>query len=492
MAFPENFLWGGATAANQYEGGYLDDGKGLAVTDIVTAGARNEKRKITVKCKDGRVLQIARNFDGTEIDIPEGAVGYMDDDIYYPSHKAVDFYHHYKEDIALMGEMGFKSFRFSINWTRIFPNGDDKEPNEAGLQFYDNVFSELKKYNIEPIVTINHFDMPLHLAEEYDGWFDRKTEDFFLRYCDTIYRRYQKNVTYWITFNEINFLNDYATLGVSKLSEPQKKEQAIYHILIASAKAVSLGHKIDPKFKIGSMIANIITYTGTCDPKDTMEQIKMDHQFKDFFTDVQCRGYYPAFKKKELERCNIVLKTQKGDKEILKQGTVDYIGFSYYNSSVVSVSSDGKQAEGNQYAGFQNPYLEVSQWGWPIDPLGFRIAMNRLYDKYQLPLMVVENGLGAVDVIDDDGEIHDQGRIDYLRKHIQAMKDAMEIDGIEVLGYTPWGCIDLVSAGTGEMKKRYGFVYVDMNDNGEGTLNRKKKDSFYWYQKVIASNGEEL
>lgn len=487
MSFPSDFLWGGATAANQYEGGYLSGGKGLATADVLTNGSKSEPRRMVVELSDG-----TRQVIGRLQDVPDKAKAIVSDEMYYPSHVATDFYHHYKEDIALMGEMGFKTFRMSINWSRIYPNGDDLQPNEEGLQFYDNVFDECLKYGIEPLVTINHFDLPINLAYKYEGWLDRKTIQFFENYCQTIFTRYKDKVKYWLTFNEINFLRDYGTLGICEASNNQKRQQAIYHVLLASAKAVTLGHQINPEFKIGLMIANILFYPETCNPNDALAEMEIARDFKDFYYDVQCRGYYPNYKLKDLERKNVNLVKEDGDDEILKDGTVDFISFSYYNSSVISTRNNSEESSGNQLGGTKNPYLEESEWGWPIDPQGLRLVLNRLYDKYQLPLMIVENGLGAIDTIEEDGSINDDYRIDYLRKHIEQIDKAINYDGVEVWGYTPWGCIDLVSAGTGEMKKRYGFVYVDMDDYGNGSLKRKKKKSFEWYKRVIQSNGNDL
>jgi 6-phospho-beta-glucosidase len=487
MSFPKNFLWGGATAANQYEGGYLSGGKGLATADTVTDGDMKNTRKIVIELENGERKTISR-FE----DVPENAKAVVEENNYYPSHVATDFYNHYKEDIALMGEMGFKTFRMSINWTRIFPNGDDEIANEEGLKFYDEVFDECHKQGIEPLVTINHFDLPLNLAIKYEGWLHRGTIDFFVKYCDTIFRRYKNKVKYWLTFYEVNFLRSYLELGITNASNIQKQQQAIYHLLLANAKIVKLGHEINPDFKIGLMIANILFYPETCNPKDSIAEMEISRDFKDFYYDVQCRGYYPSYKLKELDRQNVVLMKELGDEDILKEGVVDFISFSYYNSSVISTKKNSEGSFGNQLAGVKNPYLKESEWGWPIDAEGLRLVLNRLYDKYQLPLMIVENGLGALDTIEADGSINDDYRIDYLKEHIKQIKKAVEYDGVEVWGYTPWGCIDLVSAGTGEMKKRYGFVHVDMDDKGNGTLKRSKKKSFEWYKKVIETNGEDL
>ncbi len=490
MGFSRDFLWGGATAANQLEGGFACGGRGPATSDIMTDGAGDRKRKLTLELSDGTKKVFSRERDGQRI--PKGCKGYYDPGCYYPSHQAVDFYHHYKEDIALMAEIGFRAFRMSISWTRIFPQGEEEQPLEEGLQFYDDVFDELIKYGIEPVVTLNHYDMPLHLAEMYGGWHSRRTLDCFLRFCRFVFKRYSRKVKYWMTFNEINFMQDYVTLGMSDAADYGRRQQAVYHLLLASAKAVRLGREINPEFRIGCMVNAILLYTNTCNPKDALLQVQESREVRDFYLDVQCRGAYPNYKLLELERNQADLRKEAGDEDALRQGTVDFIGFSYYNSSVVSAESKARAAEGNLYRGEKNPYLSESEWGWAIDPLGLRVLLNQLYDKYRLPLMIVENGLGAEDSVDECGKIQDSYRISYLRSHITEMKKAVDKDGVELLGYLPWGCIDLVSAGTGEMKKRYGFIYVDMDDKGNGTKERSRKESFFWYQKVIQSNGEDL
>lgn len=486
MGFPQGFLWGGATAANQYEGGYNEGGRGLATSDVITDGNMTTPRRITIKLKDGTLTSINR-FE----ELPDGAVGYLDPDTYYPSHVATDFYHHYEEDIKLFAEMGFNSFRMSISWTRIFPRGDEEQPNEEGLAFYDKVFDTCLSYNIEPIVTICHFDVPKFLADEMDGWSDRRVVDYYVNYCDAIFKRYKNKVKYWMPFNEINLLNGYTTLGCRK-TDDQTRYQALHHMFVASAQAVQLGHVINPDFEIGMMVAYILSYPETCNPADQQEDIDAARNLKHFFCDVQCRGYYPSYKLAEFERKGIVIKKEPYDDEILFNGTVDYIGFSYYNSGVSTSRKDAETTDGNVARVVKSKYLKESEWGWPIDPMGLRIAMNQLWDRYQLPLMVVENGLGAKDTVEADGSINDDYRIDYLADHIAEMKKSIELDGVELWGYTPWGCIDLVSAGTGEMTKRYGMIYVDMDDKGNGNLKRSKKKSFDWYKKVILSNGEDL
>jgi 6-phospho-beta-glucosidase len=406
-------------------------------------------------------------------------------------------YNRYKEDIALFGEMGFKTYRLSIAWTRIFPNGDETEPNEEGLKFYEDLFKECHKYGIEPLVTITHFDCPMHLIKEYGGWRNRKLVEFYERLCTVIFNRYKGLVKYWLTFNEINMILHAPFMGAGLYfeegeNEEQVKYQSAHHELLSSAIATRIAHEVDPDNQVGCMLAAGGYYPYSCRPEDVWESRQKDRESY-FFIDVQSRGEYPAYFLKDLERQGIEIAMEEGDAEILKANTVDFISFSYYSSRVATTDPELlEQTAGNIFASVKNPYLDASEWGWQIDPLGLRITMNDIYDRYQKPLFIVENGLGAVDVPDENGYVEDDYRIDYLAKHIQAMKDAVEIDGVDLLGYTTWGCIDLVSAGTGEMKKRYGFVYVDLDNEGNGTLNRSKKKSFDWYKQVIASNGEDL
>ena len=451
--FPENFLWGGAVAANQCEGAWNVGGKGISTSDVATGGSRDKAREYT---------------DG----IIEGK--------YYPSHEAIDFYHRFEGDIALFAEMGFKCFRTSIAWKRIFPNGDENEPNEEGLKYYDRLFDECLKYGIEPVITISHYEMPYALVEKYGAWRNRKLVDFYVNYCEAIFTRFKDKVKYWMTFNEINViaLHPFIPAGI-KFVEGENKEQVIYqaahHQLVASAKVVSMGHKINPDFKIGMMMIYPLMYPETCNPLDTLlVQEAMNKNY--FFSDVQARGYYPNYIKNYFERNNITIEMAEDDEEVLREGSVDYIGFSYYSSRCASADPEvlkGMTA-GNVFKSVRNPHLQVSEWGWQIDPKGLRITCNNLYDRYQKPLFIVENGLGAVDTVDGNGEINDDYRIEYLREHIKEMKEAVA-DGVNLIGYTPWGCIDLVSASTGEMKKRYGFIYVDKDNEGKGTLERKKE-----------------
>ena len=469
MEMSKDFLWGGATAANQYEGGYQEGGRGLSINDV-EMGARHGVQREIHDC--------------------------IHPDAYYPSHEATDFYHHYKEDIALFAEMGFKCYRFSISWSRIFPNGDEETPNEEGLKFYDDVLTELEKYHIEPLVTINHYEMPLGLVKKYGAWRNRKLVDFFLRYCETLFTHYKGRVKYWLTHNEINALmrsgRPWHQAGII-YQEGEDKDQvmlnAAHYQLVASAKAVVLGHKIDPENQIGCMLLYPLTYAATCRPEDQIAAMKKNNMTY-YYGDVHCRGYYTNVCTALWEELGKKPDIQPGDEEALKAGTVDFVSFSYYFSSIEG--QDTEQMTGNIVSGGKNPYLEATAWGWQIDPVGLRTSLNNLYDRYQKPLFIVENGMGAIDTVEADGSINDDYRIDYLAKHIKAMMDAIEIDDVPVMGYTPWGCIDLVSAGTGEMRKRYGFIYVDKDDEGKGTLARSRKKSFFWYKNVIGTNGQCL
>ncbi|MBR5636964.1 MAG: family 1 glycosylhydrolase [Pseudobutyrivibrio sp.] len=428
----------------------------------------------------------------------------IEPDTLYPSHEAIDFYHHYEEDIKLFAEMGFKVCRTSINWTRIFPTGMESEPNEAGLAFYDKVFDCCKKYGIEPLVTISHYELPYALVEKYNGWEGRELIEYFMNYCKAIFARYQGKVKYWLTFNEINAgtmqLGAVLSTGTVKgysgpvnqvPDKPQERFQALHHQFVASALAVKYAHDNYPEYKLGNMICFVTSYPATCNPADIIANQEHMREVNWYCSDVQVRGEYPVYSKSIWDRLGVEIKMEPGDAEILKQGTVDFYTFSYYMSNTISANPDVNAGEGNLITGGKNPYLESSDWGWQIDPQGLRYVLNEIYDRYRIPLMVVENGLGARDEIEADGSINDDYRIDYLRKHISEMREAVK-DGVDLMGYTPWGCIDLVSASTGEMAKRYGFIYVEKYDDGTGTLARRKKKSFDWYKNVIASNGEEL
>lgn len=466
MTFPASFLWGGAVAANQCEGAYDEDGKGWSTQDLA----------------------------------PKGVVGAITD---HPTEdnlklKGIDFYHCYREDIAMLAEMGFSVFRFSIAWSRIFPNGDEETPNEAGLAFYDQLIDECRRHGMEPLVTLSHYETPYHLAKTYDGWCSRKMIDFFKRYVNTVMKRYKGKVHYWLTFNEINSIlhNPYLSGGILTPREQLSKSdlyQAIHHELVASALVTKMAHEIDPDNKVGCMVIGIPSYPLTPNPDDVIANMEQDRHNL-YFTDVQARGAYPKYLNRYFKENGIQIQMEEGDEEILKN-SVDFISFSYYMSTCGCADPDAHpQAAGNIIPGVANPYLRSSQWGWQIDPKGLRYLLNQFYDRYQKPLFIVENGLGARDeLIEKDGvlTVEDDYRIEYMREHLLQVEEAIE-DGVEVLGYTSWGCIDLVSASTAQMSKRYGFIYVDRNDDGSGTMARYRKKSFYWYRDVIASNGVSL
>ncbi|WAJ22606.1 glycoside hydrolase family 1 protein [Lacrimispora xylanolytica] len=468
MRFPDGFLWGGAVAANQCEGAYNEDGKGLSTQDVAPHGI---KGPITKEPTSDNMKLIG-----------------------------IDFYHRYKDDIKLFAEMGFKVFRTSIAWSRIFPGGDEKEPNEKGLQFYDDLFDELLKYGIEPLVTISHYETPLHLSVKYDGWVNRDMISFYERYVRTIFNRYGSKVKYWLTFNEINSVlhEPFMSGGIYTDKSQLKKQdlyQAIHHELVASALATKIGHEMMPDSKIGCMILSMPMYALTSDPDDVIAAMKADHM-NTFFGDVHVRGEYPGYMKRYFKENDIQIQMADGDEALLKNHTVDFVSFSYYMSACEAADRLKAQAgEGNLMGGVTNPYLKQSEWGWAIDPQGIRYVLNQFYDRWQKPLFIVENGLGAVDelITEPDGTktVLDDYRINYLRDHLIQVREAIE-DGVPVMGYTSWGCIDLVSASTAQLKKRYGFIYVDRNDDGTGTLNRYKKKSFEWYKNVIGTNGENL
>lgn len=473
--FKNGFLWGGAFAAHQFEGGWNEGGKGPSVVDVLTAGSRGVARRITDAVEPGT---------------------------YYPNHQAIDFYHRFREDIALLAEMGLNCFRTSIAWSRIFPKGDETTPNEEGLRFYDDVFDQLLRHGMRPIITLSHFEMPLHLARHYGGFRNRAAADCFVRFAETCFSRYRDKVEYWMTFNEINNQMDvdnelagWTNSGVV-YAPGENRRETLYRVghneLLASARATKAGKAINPDFKIGCMLGFVPVYPFSCRPEDVMAAEEAMRQ-RYFFSDVQVRGHYPGYALREFRREGYDIGMRNGDEAALAAGTVDYVGFSYYQSTTVKAGAKrerGAVFDGGCPNSVENPHLEKSEWGWPIDPSGLRYSLCSLYERYERPLFVVENGFGATDSVDANGRIRDGARIDYLAKHIHAMETAVNHDGVDLIGYTPWGIIDLVSFTTGEMSKRYGMVYVDRDDQGNGTLERKRKDSFYWYKDVVSANGD--
>lgn len=482
--YPEDFLWGGAIAASQADGAWNEGGKGLDTQDLRyfdsswTKEERDHNRNINMTTDR---FQEALKED---IDISN-----------YPFRHGIDFYHNYKEDLDLMEELGLKVFRTSINWARIFPNGDDETPNEEGIQFYIDLFDECHKRGMKVFATILHYNIPVHLVTKYGGWKNRKTIDFYLRYAEVLFTRIGDRVDYWLPFNEINAgkFNPYNGICVIKDQEENYEQtifQCLHHQFIANALTIKLGRKLLPNAKFGGMIARFTTYPATCKPEDVLKALQDEQYSNYFYTDVMARGKYPTYMERYFEEQNVVIAKEDGDDVILKQDTVDFISFSYYMSMVATTDNKWEKTGGNLVTGNKNPYLETSDWGWQIDPIGLRISLNQMYDRYQLPIFIAENGLGAHDVI-EDGSIHDSYRINYLKQHVEQMKEAIR-DGVEMIGYTMWGIIDIVSCGTIEMQKRYGVIHVDLDDDGNGSGKRRKKDSFEWYKECISSNGENL
>lgn len=475
MKLQKDFLWGGSIAAHQCEGAWQEGGKGPGIMDFVTSGDVDHDRIIHDQLQEGAM---------------------------YPSHTGIDFYHKYKEDIALFAKMGFKTLRISIDWSRIYPNGDDETPNEEGIAYYIRVVDELLKYNIEPIVTLYHFEMPKAIVEKCGSWQNRKMIDFYLRYCETMFTALKGKVTYWVTFNEMNHMDSQMELSdffmyfetglqYSRLENPQQTlATCAYNMTLASVKAVSLAHEIDPNVRVGCVFGLTPYYPYSCKPKDVLEAFHQSN--RDLYQiDAMCNGVFPRYKIEEYKRLGITLTILKEDEDAFAKGKLDFLGINYY-ASEVSIDNPDETMKKSFFGGVKNPYLEDSAWGWSVDPEGMRYILNFVDRKYGLPIMITENGLGAYDSVDEDGEIRDDYRIDYLHKHLSELKKAVLEDGVNCIGYLMWGPIDLVSATTGEMKKRYGFIYVDKHDDGTGTLERKPKKSFHWYQHVIETNGDEL
>ncbi|MHC5249996.1 glycoside hydrolase family 1 protein [Enterococcus sp. LJL90] len=481
-AFPKGFLWGGAIAANQVEGGWDVDGKGMSVADIASYKPNVDN------------TNYAAHWEVTTESI-EAAIADKTDK-WYPKRRGIDFYHRYQEDLALFAEIGFKTLRLSIAWTRLFPTGEELEPNEAGVAFYENVFKEMKRLNIEPIVTLSHYEMPVALSLNYNGWVNRRVVDDFVRFANVCFDRFGKYVKYWLTFNEIDSIHrhPFTTAGIipDKSAAGQYEAdiyQALHHQFVASALVTKDAHAKIPGSQVGCMLTKLMTYPLTCAPLDVELTLKKNLE-NDFYADVQVFGEYPKMILKDLQKRHVMPEMVIGDLEILKEHTVDFVSFSYYMSMAESADPNAERTPGNTVLGVKNPYLPSTEWGWQIDPKGLKISLIELYDRYHLPLMIVENGMGAVDKV-EDGKVHDDYRMEYFTAHFKQMKEAID-EGVDLVGYTSWGPIDLVSAGTSQMSKRYGFIYVDADDEGNGTYDRLRKDSFYWYQKVIETNGASL
>ena len=475
--FPKDFMWGGAIAANQAEGAWREGGKGICVADIL-------------KVQDKGDLKKKSNKETTLKDIDAAL---SDTQGIYPKRYGIDFYHTYKEDLKSLAGTGMNAFRTSINWARIFPNGDDEQPNEEGLRFYEDLIDEIIQNGMEPLITLSHYEMPLNLAVKYHGWANRLTIDFFVRYCETVFKRFKGKVKYWILVNQINLIHheSFNHLGipadcVDNLWEA--KFQGVHNECTACAMATKIGHQIDPNFQIGMMVYDGLSEPLTCKPEDVFANMKRN-QMEYFFSDLLIRGTYPGYAVRFFNEKGFHLDIRQEDEKVLKENTADFLAISYYYTICASAESM-KNYGVNEDGALSNPHIDASEWGWGIDPLGLRTVLNYYYDRYQKPIIIAENGFGTYDTISEDGKIHDQRRISYLRQHVAMMKEAIK-DGVEVIGYFPWGPIDIISCSSSEMSKRYGFIYVDQDDYGNGTKQRMKKDSYDWYRQVIASNGED-
>lgn len=483
MSLKDNFLWGGAIAANQVEGAWDVDGKGMSVADVASYKPKEDVKDYSAHHTiTTAIIEKAKSDKTTE---------------YYPKRRGIDFYHRYEEDIELFAEMGFRTLRLSIAWTRLFPTGEEEKPNQLGIDYYKKVFEQLKKHKIEPIVTLSHYEMPLELSDKYNGWVDRKLVELFVKFSEVCFKEFGEYVKYWLTFNEVDSVgrHPFTTAGiVEDKCEGYSYEEAIYqalhHQYVAAAIATKKCHELIPGSQMGCMLTKLTTYPNTCNPEDVLLSLNSNLD-NHSHADIQVLGEYPPLYKKYLEIKGIELKKEPNDDKLLKENTADYLAFSYYMSRTESADTSKERAAGNTVMGVKNPYLPSTDWGWQIDPIGLKISLLELYDRYRVPLIIVENGMGAKDELTEDKKVHDDYRISYLKQHIQQMKEAVEL-GVDLFGYTSWAPIDLVSASTSQISKRYGYIYVDQDDLGNGTQERYKKDSFYWYKKVIETNGEEL
>ena len=474
----ENFLWGGAIAANQSEGGFYETGKGFNTSDIHIYNEEIDFKNI--KQEGGGSLKYIQK-------------AILDEKGYYPKRHGIDFYHHYKEDIALFKEMGFKTLRTSICWSRLFPTGEESEPNEEGLNFYDSLINELIKNEIEPIITMSHYEIPINLVVKYGGFADKKVIDYFMRYADILLNRYKDKVKYWIVFNQINLvpLIKFGSLGIYDdfVSEDKMEEvmyQAIHHQFVTCSKVIRLARQINPTMKVGTMLADTLNYAASCKPKDNVATLRMNRISTYFYTDTQLLGKYPQYILTYFDEKNICVKMQEGDEDLIHEYRPDYLALAHYaTATIAAIDNEGEDGKVEK-----NPNLEPTPWEWRADPLGFYYNLSMYWERYHIPLLIAENGFGAVDV-NEDGKIHDPYRINYYKNYIKQMRRAIK-DGVKIIAYCTWGSIDIVSSSTAQMKKRYGFIYVDRDDMGRGSNERIKKDSFYWYKKVIESNGEEL
>lgn len=490
MSFPEGFLWGGDISAAQCEGAWNEGGKAPIEADYLLGGSKKSMRFAWYRLPDGaegKTMQMAGQ-------LPAGARYILQDGAFYPNHRSVDFYHRYREDIALFAELGIKAINLSVSWARIYPNGVAGGVNQKGLDYYRDLLTLCREHNIEPIVTLYKYDLPVFYLEDWGGWSNRALIDEYVTFATTCLKEFRGLAHYWITFNELNVLKLMAKINpVATAEDRQRVYEESHNQLVASARVVAAGHEIDAENKLGCMCAGMFGYTYTSDPIDAaLVQRGAQDDFY-YFADTIVRGAYPSFAVRTREADGATLDISEEDAAALQAGKADFLPFSYYATSCRTIHGEGlDRAKGNLVlSSVKNPYLETSAWGWQIDAEGLKTFLHELYDRYQIPLLIAENGLGVDECPDERGRIHDDYRIDYLGKHLVKAGEAID-EGVDLIGYTMWSLIDLVSFSSGELKKRYGLIYVDADDEGNGTFDRLRKDSFYWYQRVISTNGKEL
>lgn len=468
-----SILWGGATSASQYEGGWQEGNRGMDTQDCRPYQKRSSNATTTTRLLTQTTIDQAK-----AVSVDSG----------YPFRKGSDGYHHIHEDMDLLEELGLDIYRLSISWSRLYPKGDEEEPNPEGIAYYNQIFNRIRNNNMKVFLTMNHYAVPLYLVEHYGGWTNRKLITFYLRFAKTVFEQWGDCIDYYLPFNEINagYFSPYNGVGlVRKEDSPYDQSlvfQSLHHQFVASAKVIQLGHEM-VKGSFGCMIACFCYYPYSCKPEDNMKLINEENVNQWFCMDVLSRGAYPHYIWRFFEERGIHIEISAEDKQVLKDHTADFVSISYYQSSVISVEEKEKTA-GNLVVSTINPYLKATKWGWQIDPIGLRISLNKVYDRYQKPVFISENGLGSEDILDANNHIHDAYRIAYLQEHFEQIHEAVK-DGVEVLGYIMWGIIDIVSAGSCEMEKRYGVIYVDADNEGNGSYARYKKDSFAWYQNYI-------
>lgn len=472
-------LWGGATSASQYEGGFTD-GKGLDTQDCRAYLPRTSNATTETRLLTQRQIEEAKKKDSP---------------YYYPFRVGTKGYEYGSADIELLKELDLDIYRLSISWSRLFPTGEEVEPNPAGVSYYDKVLNKLHNAGIKIFITIDHYAIPLNLVEKYGGWTSIKTVAAYMRFSSFLLHKWGAIVDYWLPINEIN-AGYFSPFNGVALVKPENDEYnysdiflSLHHQFIASAKTIKLGKELKVKGKFCAMISCFCYYPLTPKPEDNLELVENEEINQWYCMDVLAKGYYPYYAKPFFDKHNINFEISAADKELLRNNTCDVVTFSYYDSCICTADENKNQTAGNLVVTTKNPYLKATEWGWQIDPMGLRTTLHKIYDRYNKPVMISENGLGAKDVLTSDHKVHDQYRIDYFKAHFDQIIKAKE-ENVDVIAYIAWGIIDIVSAGSCEMDKRYGVVYVDADNKGQGTFKRYKKDSFEWYKHFIEQQRE--